>query len=171
MDIKPYIRDIVDFPKPGIVFKDITPLMLNAEVLNATVNQLLELLPKDVKIDKVVAMESRGFFFGTLLAQKLGAGFVPARKKGKLPFETCSATYELEYGTDQIEIHKDAIMPGENVLIHDDVLATGGTAKAVTEIVEELGGNIIQCQFLMALDFLNGKDKLKAYDVQSILHY
>lgn len=171
MDIKPYIRDIVDFPKPGIVFKDITPLMLNAEVLNATVDQLLELLPKDVKIDKVVAMESRGFFFGTLLAQKLGAGFVPARKKGKLPFETCSATYELEYGTDQIEIHKDAIMLGENVLIHDDVLATGGTAKAVTEIVEELGGNIIQCQFLMALDFLNGKDKLTAYDVQSILHY
>jgi adenine phosphoribosyltransferase len=171
MDIKPYIRDIVDFPKPGIVFKDITPLLLNTEVLNATVDQLLELLPKDVKIDKVVAMESRGFFFGTLLAQKLGAGFVPARKKGKLPFETCSATYELEYGTDQIEIHKDAIMPGENVLIHDDVLATGGTAKAVTEIVEELGGNIVQCQFLMALDFLNGKDKLKAYDVQSILHY
>ena len=171
MDIKPYIRDIVDFPKPGIVFKDITPLLLNTEVLNATVDQLLELLPRDVKIDKVVAMESRGFFFGTLLAQKLGAGFVPARKKGKLPFETCSATYELEYGTDQIEIHKDAIMPGENVLIHDDVLATGGTAKAVTEIVEELGGNIVQCQFLMALDFLNGKDKLKAYDVQSILHY
>lgn len=171
MDIKPYIRDIVDFPKPGIVFKDITPLMLNAEVLNATVDQLLELLPKDVKIDKVVAMESRGFFFGTLLAQKLGAGFVPARKKGKLPFETCSAIYELEYGTDQIEIHKDAIMPGENVLIHDDVLATGGTAKAVTEIVEQLGGNIVQCQFLMALDFLNGKDKLTAYDVQSILHY
>ena len=171
IDIKPYIRDIVDFPKPGIVFKDITPLLLNTEVLNATVDQLLELLPKDVKIDKVVAMESRGFFFGTLLAQKLGAGFVPARKKGKLPFETCSATYELEYGTDQIEIHKDAIMPGENVLIHDDVLATGGTAKAVTEIVEQLGGNIVQCQFLMALDFLNGKDKLKAYDVQSILHY
>ena len=171
IDIKPYIRDIVDFPKPGIVFKDITPLLLNTEVLNATVDQLLELLPKNVKIDKVVAMESRGFFFGTLLAQKLGAGFVPARKKGKLPFETCSATYELEYGTDQIEIHKDAIMPGENVLIHDDVLATGGTAKAVTEIVEELGGKIVQCQFLMALDFLNGKDKLKAYDVKSVLHY
>lgn len=171
MDIKQHIRDIVDFPKQGIVFKDITPLMLDPEVMNATVDQLLALIPKDVKIDKLVAMESRGFFFGTLIAQRLGAGFVPARKKGKLPFETCVATYELEYGTDQIEIHIDAIKPGENVLIHDDVLATGGTAKAVTEIVEQLGGNIIQCQFLMQLDFLKGREKLFPYPVASLLNY
>src|SRR5690606_21135299 len=133
MDIKQHIRDIVDLPKQGIVFKDITPLMLDAEVMNATVEQLLALIPNDVKIDKVVAMESRGFFVGTLMAQRLGAGFVPARKKGKLPFETCAGTYELEYATDQIESHIDAIKPGESVLIHDDVLATGGTGKAVTE--------------------------------------
>lgn len=171
MDIKSYIRDVIDFPKPGIIFKDITPLMLDVEVMNATVTQLLGLIPKGTKIDKVVAMESRGFFFGTLLAQKLGAGFVPARKKGKLPFETCTATYELEYGTDQIEIHTDAILPGENILIHDDVLATGGTANAVTQIVKQLGGNIVQCQFLMELDFLNGREKLVPYDVASILHY
>lgn len=171
MDIKQHIRDIVDFPKQGIIFKDITPLMLDPEVMNATVDQLLALIPKDVKIDKLVAMESRGFFFGTLIAQRLGAGFVPARKKGKLPFETCVATYELEYGIDQIEIHIDAIKPGENVLIHDDVLATGGTAKAVTEIVEQLGGNIIQCQFLMQLDFLKGREKLFPYPVASLLNY
>lgn len=171
MDIKQHIRDIVDFPKQGIIFKDITPLMLDPEVMNATVDQLLALIPNDVKIDKVVAMESRGFFFGTLIAQRLGAGFVPARKKGKLPFETCVATYELEYGTDQIEIHIDAIKPGENVLIHDDVLATCGTAKAVTEIVEQLGGNIIQCQFLMQLDFLKGREKLFPYPVASLLNY
>lgn len=171
MDIKQHIRDIVDFPKQGIIFKDITPLMLDPEVMNATVDQLLALIPKDVKIDKLVAMESRGFFFGTLIAQRLGAGFVPARTKGKLPFETCAATYELEYGTDQIEIHIDAIKPGENVLIHDDVLATGGTAKAVTEIVEQLGGSIIQCQFLMQLDFLKGREKLFPYPVASLLNY
>jgi adenine phosphoribosyltransferase len=171
MDIKKHIRDIADFPKPGIVFKDITPLMLDADLMNATVAQLIALIPADVKIDKVVAMESRGFFFGTLLAQKLNAGFVPARKKGKLPFETCGAVYALEYGTDEIEIHTDAIKPGENVLIHDDVLATGGTAKAVTEIVNKLGGNIVQCQFLMQLDFLKGEEKVKPHHVKAILHY
>lgn len=170
MDINDYIRDILDFPKEGIVFKDITPLLLDANATRDTVDQLVKLLPKELKIDKVVAMESRGFFFGTLLAQQLNAGFVPARKKGKLPYQTCSATYELEYGTDQIEIHIDAIKPGETVLIHDDVLATGGTAKAVTKIVEQLGGIIVQCQFLMELDFLNGRDKLQSYEVKSILH-
>mgnify|MGYP000874962357 CR=1 FL=1 len=170
MDINDYIRDILDFPKEGIVFKDITPLLLDANATRDTVDQLVKLLPKELKIDKVVAMESRGFFFGTLLAQQLNAGFVPARKKGKLPYQTCSASYELEYGTDQIEIHIDAIKPGETVLIHDDVLATGGTAKAVTEIVEQLGGIIVQCQFLMELDFLNGRDKLQSYEVKSILH-
>lgn len=170
MDINDYIRDILDFPKEGIVFKDITPLLLDANATRETVDQLVKLLPKELKIDKVVAMESRGFFFGTLLAQQLNAGFVPARKKGKLPYQTCSAMYELEYGTDQIEIHIDAIKPGDTVLIHDDVLATGGTAKGVTEIVEQLGGIIVQCQFLMELDFLNGRDKLQSYEVKSILH-
>jgi|SRR5690606_31623162 len=171
MDIKAFIRDIVDFPKKGIVFKDITPLLLDAEAMKYTVEQLIALLPQNTSIDKVIAIESRGFFFGSLLAQRLQAGFVPARKKGKLPYETFAASYELEYGTDQIEIHRDAIRMGENVLIHDDVLATGGTAKAVTEIVEQLGGNIIQCQFLMELDFLNGKEKLKSYPIKSLLHY
>ncbi|HNU59790.1 MAG TPA: adenine phosphoribosyltransferase, partial [Aquaticitalea sp.] len=115
--------------------------------------------------------ESRGFFFGILLAEALGAGFVPVRKKGKLPFETLSASYDLEYGTDALEIHTDAIAKGENVLIHDDVLATGGTIKAVTELVEKLGGKIVQVNFLMELEFLNGKDQIKAYDKYFMLQY
>ena len=123
------------------------------------------------KIDKVVGIESRGFFFGTLLAQQLGAGFVPVRKKGKLPYHTLQETYALEYGTDTLEIHKDAIAPGETVLIHDDVLATGGTAAAVCSLVNRLGGKIVQCNFLMELDFLKGAEKLKPYSVKSMLHY
>src|SRR5690606_5304913 len=144
------IRDIPNFPKEGIVFKDITPLLNNAEARAEVLKQIKAKLP-EVKIDKVVGVESGGFFFGILLAQELGAGFVPVRKKGKLPFETISASYDLEYGTDSLEIHTDAIQKGENVLIHDDVLATGGTIKAVTELVEKLGGNIVQVNFLMEL--------------------
>lgn len=170
MNIESYIRDIPDFPKKGIIFKDITPLLNNAQARNEVLKQFKANLP-DVKIDKVVGVESRGFFFGVLLAQELGAGFVPVRKKGKLPFDTISAAYELEYGTDNLEIHTDAIQKGENILIHDDVLATGGTIKAVTELVEKLGGNIVQLSFLIELGFLNGREKIKNYKTHSILNY
>lgn len=168
--IENYIRDIHDFPKEGIVFKDITPLLNSPEAVTYTLERLLNMLPGG-KIDKVVGIESRGFFFGTLLAQQLGAGFVPVRKKGKLPYETLQETYALEYGTDTLEIHKDAIAPGETVLIHDDVLATGGTAAAVCNLVNRLGGKIVQCNFLMELGFLKGAEKLQPYSVKSMLHY
>lgn len=170
MSIENYIRDIQDFPKPGIGFKDITPLLADPKATE----EWLELLLKGVngkKIDKVVGVESRGFFFGTLLAQKLNAGFVPVRKPKKLPFTTLSATYDLEYGTDTLEIHTDAIQKGDKVLIHDDVLATGGTAKAVCELVEKLGGEIVQCNFIMELTFLHGKEKIGEYQVYSPLKY
>lgn len=170
MSIENYIRDIQDFPKPGIGFKDITPLLAHPEASKKCLQLLLE-GSKNQKIDKVVGVESRGFFFGTLLAQELNAGFVPVRKPKKLPFETISATYDLEYGTDTLEIHIDAIQKGEKVLIHDDVLATGGTAKAVCELVEKLGGEIVQLSFIMELTFLNGREKIKPYDIFSPLKY
>jgi adenine phosphoribosyltransferase len=170
MNIESYIRDIPNFPKEGIVFKDITPLLNSPEARAEVLKQIKSNLP-EVNIDKVVGVESRGFFFGILLAQELGAGFVPVRKKGKLPFDTLSASYDLEYGTDNLEIHTDAIQKAENVLIHDDVLATGGTIKAVTELVERLGGNIVQINFLMELKFLNGREKIKEYNSHSILKY
>jgi len=170
MDIQTYIRDIKDFPKEGIIFKDITPLLNSVEARKEVITRFVEHLP-NTKIDKVIGVESRGFFFGILLAQELGAGFVPVRKKGKLPFETFSASYDLEYGTDTLEIHTDAIQEGENILIHDDVLATGGTMKAVCELVEQLGGNIVQINFLMELEFLNGKEKIKDFNTHSILKY
>lgn len=170
MSIENYIRDIQDFPKPGIGFKDITPLLANPEATKECLDLLIKGLG-DKKIDKVVGVESRGFFFGTLLAEKLKAGFVPVRKPNKLPFETISATYALEYGTDTLEIHTDAIQKGEKVLIHDDVLATGGTVKAVCELVERLGGEIVQCNFIMELAFLNGKDKIKQFEVYAPLKY
>lgn len=170
MNLENYIRDIKDFPKEGIIFKDITPLLNDSSARKEVIKRFIENLP-DTKIDRVVGTESRGFFFGILLAQELNVGFVPVRKKGKLPFETISASYELEYGTDTLEIHSDAIQKGENILIHDDVLATGGTIKAVTEMVEKLEGNIVQINFLMELEFLNGKEKIKDYDKYSILKY
>lgn len=170
MRIEDYIRDIQDFPKEGIGFKDITPLLNDHEAMVATTKQLLELIG-DQKIDRVVGMESRGFFFATLLAEKLGAGFVPVRKPKKLPFDTISEEYSLEYGTDILEMHADAIKPGEKVLIHDDVLATGGTAEAVCKLVEKLGGEIVQVNFLMELSFLHGRKKLAKYDVKSLLTY
>lgn len=165
-----YIRDIKDFPKPGIVFKDITPLLSNPRVSKACLEQLLDLVGNQ-KIDKVVGVEARGFFFGNSLAQSLNAGFVPVRKPGKLPAVTISQTYDLEYGTDTLQIHKDAIKPGDRVLIHDDILATGGTAKAVCNLVERLGGVIVQCNFLIALDFLQGAQKINKYPITSVLNY
>ncbi|WP_026714857.1 adenine phosphoribosyltransferase [Flavobacterium daejeonense] len=170
MNLENYIRDIQDFPKEGILFKDITPLLNNAEART----ECLQILANSVnghKINKVVGAESRGFLFGMLLAQELNAGFVPVRKPKKLPYETVSVTYDLEYGTDTLEIHKDAIQKGDKVLIHDDVLATGGTAKAVCELVEKLGGEIVQCNFLMELTFLNGREKLNGYDIFVALTY
>ncbi len=170
MDFKTYIRDIADFPSPGVLFKDITPLLQDATALQETGKALVALVGGQA-VDKVVGMEARGFFFGTQLAAKLNAGFVPVRKLGKLPAEKISETYALEYGTDTLEIHKDSIVPGDRVLIHDDVLATGGTAKAVCQLVERLGGEIVQCNFLIELDFLEGNKKLNGYPIQSLLHY
>ena len=169
-EIEQYIRDIKDFPKEGILFKDIATLLQNPKAMQLCKNQLIDLVG-DQKIDKVIGIESRGFFFGTLLAAHFNAGFIPVRKPGKLPFTTISETYDLEYGTDAVEIHIDAIKKGERVLIHDDVLATGGTAKAVCQLVERLGGEIVQCNFIIQLDFLNGKEKLKNYTITSALQY
>ncbi|SHL73123.1 adenine phosphoribosyltransferase [Flavobacterium saccharophilum] len=170
MKIENYIRDIQDFPKEGILFKDITPLLNDPIARKECLKILVESL-EGQKIDKVVGAESRGFFFGILLAEELNAGFVPVRKPKKLPFETISASYELEYGLDRLEMHTDAIKKGDRVLIHDDVLATGGTAKAVCELVEKLGGEIIQCNFLMELSFLNGKEKIRNYPIFSAITY
>lgn len=170
MDFKSYVREIQDFPKAGIRFKDITPLLLNKEALQIASRTLLKNVGHH-KIDKVVGIESRGFFFAPLLASELNAGFVPVRKAGKLPSKTIAEEYVLEYGTDHLEIHDDAIVTGERVLVHDDVLATGGTAKAVCKLVERLGGEIVQCNFLITLDFLNGREKLKEYEVSSLMQY
>jgi adenine phosphoribosyltransferase len=170
MSILNYIRDIQDFPKEGILFKDITPLLSDYNARTECLNLLADSL-KNQKIDKVVGVESRGFFFGILLAQKLGVGFVPVRKPKKLPYQTISASYDLEYGSDSLEIHIDAIQKGDKVLIHDDVLATGGTAKAVCELVEQLEGEIVQCNFLMEITFLNGKEKINQYPIFSAITY
>ncbi|KRB53690.1 adenine phosphoribosyltransferase [Flavobacterium sp. Root186] len=170
MKIENYIRDIQDFPKEGILFKDITPLLNDVEARQECLSLLVNSL-NGQKIDKVVGAESRGFFFGMLLAQELNAGFIPVRKPKKLPYETISASYELEYGTDSLEMHTDAIQKGDRILIHDDVLATGGTAKAVCELVQKLGGEIVQCNFLMELTFLNGREKIKEFPIFAALSY
>ncbi|MEX0362600.1 MAG: adenine phosphoribosyltransferase [Allomuricauda sp.] len=170
MDFQAFIRDVEDFPKPGVTFKDITPLLNNPEALNKACESLLSML-EGLSIDKVVGVDSRGFIFAPMLASKLGAGFVPVRKKGKLPYKTFAESYSLEYGVDALEIHTDAISKGEKVLVHDDVLATGGTAKAVCKLVEQLGGEVVQCNFLIELSFLNGAEKLNGYPIKSLLHY
>tara|TARA_R110002074_G_scaffold59183_1_gene144187 strand:- start:18792 stop:19304 length:513 start_codon:yes stop_codon:yes gene_type:complete len=170
MDLRSLIRDVPDFPKDGVIFKDITLLLQNPAALKETTNELIKLL-NGQKIDKVVGMESRGFIFGPMLANKLNSGFVPIRKPGKLPSTTLSETYNLEYGTDTLEIHIDAIEKGDKVLIHDDVLATGGTANAACKLIERLGGEIVQCNFLIELAFLNGSSKINEYSVESLLKY
>lgn len=169
-NLEQYIRDVQDFPKPGILFKDITPLLGDPFATDLCLKELLDLVGNE-KIDKVVGMESRGFFFATMIADRLNAGFVPVRKPGKLPYKKVSETYDLEYGTDTLQMHADAIRPGERVLIHDDVLATGGTAQATCKLVEQLGGEIVQCNFIMKLSFLNGEEKLNGYDVKAVLNY
>jgi len=170
MDLKHFVRDVPDFPKKGIVFKDITPLLKDPIALKFAAEALLALVENQY-IDKVVGMESRGFFFAPLLASGLKAGFVPVRKSGKLPSKTFKETYSLEYGNDTLEIHADSIEKGEKVLVHDDVLATGGTASAVCKLVERLGGEVVQCNFLIELDFLKGNKKLEDYTIKSLLHY
>lgn len=170
MDLKNFIRDVPNFPKQGIIFKDITTLLKDKTALKEALQQLYSKV-ENLKIDKVVAIEARGFIFGSLLAEKLNAGFVPVRKPGKLPAEKISESYLLEYGSDSLEIHTDAIQKGEKVLIHDDLLATGGTVEAVARMVEKLGGEIVGILFLIELDFLNGREKLKKYPVHSIIHY
>lgn len=169
-ELKKYIRSIRDYPVKGILFRDITTLLKDPGGINKTIDELLK-FTEGVQIDKVVGIESRGFIFGGLLAQRLGVGFIPVRKPGKLPAETESQTYQLEYGEDSIEIHKDAISQGDKVLIHDDLLATGGTAEAAVKLIEKLGGEVVQISFIIELTFLNGKDKLKGYDIKSIISY
>lgn len=169
-EIEEYIRQIEDFPKRGVRFKDITPLLADPQASKLCLEKLLEMVGS-AKIDKVVAIESRGFFFGTLLAKELNAGFIPIRKPGKLPYKTIMEPYELEYGLNSLEMHEDAIKKGERVLLHDDVLATGGTARAACKMIESLGGEIVQCNFLIELEFLKGIRKIKKHSVKSLLKY
>ena len=168
--LKELIRDIPDFPKEGIIFKDITPVLQNPAGLKEVVDKFSEHYANQ-NIDVIVGAEARGFLFGPAVAINLGAGFVPVRKPGKLPYETASKTYDLEYGTDTLEIHKDAVKAGDNVLMMDDLLATGGTMVASCELVESLGGKITGCAFLIELGFLNGKEKLSQYDIFSLIQY
>ncbi|MDD5518596.1 MAG: adenine phosphoribosyltransferase [Candidatus Omnitrophica bacterium] len=164
------IRNIADFPKAGIIFRDITSLIQNKSAFKKAVDLLADKY-KGKKINKVVGVEARGFIFGAALAHKIGAGFIPVRKKGKLPCKTISATYALEYGTDTLEIHEDAIEPGEKILIIDDLLATGGTVKAVTGLVNKLKGKIRGIGFVIELVDLKGKEKLKGYPVFSLVKF
>ncbi len=170
VDLRAFVRDIPDFPNPGIVFKDITPLLLDPRALDAAVTRLVQ-FAKPLDIELVVAAEARGFILGGALAHQLGSGFVPARKRGKLPHETISAEYGLEYGIDALEVHADALAGGARVLIHDDLLATGGTAGALCELVEGLGGQIVACAFLIELSFMGGRERLAPHHVHALVDY
>jgi adenine phosphoribosyltransferase len=169
-DLRAFVRDIPDFPKPGIVFKDITPLLLDARALDTAVGRLAE-LARPLHVELIVAAEARGFILGAALARELGAGFVPARKPGKLPHDTVSAEYVLEYGVDALEMHADALADGARVLVHDDLLATGGTARAVCELCESLGAEVVACSFLVELTFLEGRARLAPRTVQALIDY
>ena len=172
MDLKAQIRKIPDFPKKGILFYDITTLLKDPAALKFVIDKIFEhYLKKELAPTKIVATESRGFIFGAPLAYKLHAGFVPVRKPGKLPAKTVGASYKLEYGENSVEMHADAVEKGERVLIVDDVLATGGTAKATADLVEKCGGKVVGLAFLIELGFLHGRDKLKGYDVFSLVNY
>lgn len=170
MDLKNKIRNVQDFPKPGIGFKDITTLLADGEAFREAINQLADQI-KDMDVDVIVGPEARGFIVGTPVSYKLGIGFVPIRKPGKLPGEVEKFEYDLEYGTDTLEIHKDAIKPGMKVVLIDDLLATGGTIEAGAKLIEKLGGEVVSIQFLMELEFLNGREKLKGYNVNSLVKY
>lgn len=170
IDLNDYIRNIPDFPKPGIMFKDITPLLASAQALDAAISQM-EAHYRNQSVHTVVGIESRGFIFGAPLALRLGASFVPVRKPGKLPYTTERLEYALEYGTDALEIHVDAVLPGNPVVICDDLLATGGTVQATKQLVEKIGGKVIGCCFLIELGFLNGREKLGDTEVLSLIQY
>ena len=170
MELANLIRDIPDFPIEGILFKDITTLIKNEDAFREVIDWMADQYA-DSNIDRVVAIEARGYIFGAPLAYKLGAGFVPIRKPGKLPAKVISESYELEYGTNTLEMHKDGVEPGQRVLVVDDLLATGGSARAAINLVERLGGTVVGVAFLIELDFLHGRDKLKGYDVLSLIHY
>jgi adenine phosphoribosyltransferase len=170
LDLKSLIRDIPDFPKPGILFRDITPLLASAEGFRETIRRLAEPF-RNRQIQAVVAAEARGFIFAAPLAVELGAGFVPIRKPGKLPFDTHAFHYELEYGTDTLEIHVDGVSHGQNVLVVDDLLATGGTVGACCNLMEKLGANVVACAFLIELKALGGRTAIGPYDVFSLIEY
>ncbi len=174
VDLAAYVRDIPDFPTPGIVFKDITPIMADAAALDAAIAGLADAARAHGPIDVVIAAEARGFLLGPAVARELGAGFVLGRKPGKLPSSTVRAEYELEYGNDALELHADAMMgfpPTPRVLVHDDLLATGGTARALCSLVEQLGGTVVACQFLIELGFLPGRAALEGYAVDALIGY
>jgi adenine phosphoribosyltransferase len=170
VDLRSLVREIPDFPRPGILFRDITPLLLDPQGLDQAVSGLADALG-DGAVDYVVAAEARGFILGAALARELGAGFVPARKPGKLPADTVSAEYALEYGLDSLEVHADAMADGVRVLVHDDLLATGGTARALCKLVGELGGEIVGCSFLIELSALGGRERLAPHPVRSLLDF
>ena len=170
MDLKKSIRSIENFPKEGINFKDITTLMQDGEAFKYTIDSFINEL-KDKNVDIIVGPEARGFLMGTPVAYGLGIGFVPVRKPGKLPSETISYSYGLEYGSDTLQIHKDAIKPGQRVAIVDDLLATGGTMEAAAKLIEQLGGEVVSMQFLIELEDLNGREKLSEYEVNSLIKY
>ena len=168
--IEEYVRSIPDFPEPGIIFRDITSILQDADGLHLAIDSLQDLI-KDVDVDVIVGTESRGFILGMPMAYNLHKPFVPVRKKGKLPCETISQSYDLEYGQAEIEIHKDAIKPGQKVVIVDDLIATGGTMEAAVKLIEELGGEVVKILFLMELAGFKGREKLKGYDVASVIRY
>ena len=169
-DLKQFIRGVPDYPKPGILFYDITTLLQHPKALRMTCDRFVWLF-HDRQVDKVVGMESRGFMFGPIVAYDLNAGFVPVRKPGKLPWKVRSESYDLEYGTDTLEIHEDGVGPGDRVLIADDLVATGGTALATAKLVEGLGAEVVGFGFVIELEFLKGRDKLAGYEVQSLIQY
>lgn len=170
MDLYSLIRDIKDFPTEGILFRDITPLLRDSKGLQQSIDSIAEIL-QDVDFDLIVGPESRGFIFGVPTAYKMNKGFVPVRKPGKLPYEYISQTYDLEYGTSTIEIHVDAVQKGQKVVIVDDLLATGGTTKAMIDVIEKLGGEVVKIVYLIELEGLKGRDVLKGYDISSLLKY
>ena len=170
LDLKSKIRNVPDFPKPGIGFKDITTLVGDGEALRESIRRMKALFEGE-EIDAVLGIESRGFIFASILAYEWGIGMVPVRKPGKLPYKTISEEYELEYGTDSLEMHVDALKPGQNVLIVDDLLATGGTVAATAKLAERLGARVVGCCFLVELDFLNAREKLPNYRIESLVHY
>jgi len=170
LDLRDWIRDIHDFPKPGVLFKDVTPLLGDPAAFQATIDRLAERY-KDAGIDTIAAAEARGFIFGAPLALRLQAGFVPIRKPGKLPYATIALEYQLEYGTDRLEVHTDALTPGRRVLLLDDVLATGGTMRACCDLVKQTGAELVSCAFVLEIGFLGGREKLAPCDVFSLISF